>query len=102
MIDVIDPGRWTSVQDRGRVGHERFGIPPGGAADWFAAAVANRLVGNHPDAALLECTANGPALRFDEALVVAVTGGQAANLARRRAISMASGSTLEDGTLNLG
>src|SRR5437762_7240418 len=43
VIEVVNPGRWTTIQDRGRPGRERFGIPPGGAADWFAAAVANRL-----------------------------------------------------------
>src|SRR2546422_782260 len=66
MIDVRRPGRWTTVQDRGRLGFERYGIPTGGAVDCFAASVANRLVGNHPDAALLECTARGPDLRFRE------------------------------------
>src|SRR5207237_1317714 len=78
VIEFINPGRWTTIQDRGRPGRERFGIPPGGAADWFAAAVANRLAGNHPDAALLECTAAGPSLRFDSDGVVAVTGALAA------------------------
>ncbi len=70
MIEVVDAGRWTTVQDRGRPGLERFGIPPGGAADWFAAAVANRIVGNREDAALLECTAAGPTLRFEAAAIV--------------------------------
>jgi len=74
MIEVVEPGRYTSVQDRGRPGYERFGIPPGGAADWFAAAVANRLVGNEPDAALLEVTDAGPTLRFDRDTTIAVTG----------------------------
>src|SRR2546425_6859941 len=78
VIEVVDAGRWTTIQDRGRPGLDRFGIPPGGAADWFAAAVANQIVGNHPDAPLLECTAAGPTLRFDTDAVVAVTGGHAA------------------------
>src|SRR5438270_3481864 len=80
MIEVIDPGRWTSVQDRGRVGLERFGIPPGGAADWFSAAVANRLVGNQGDAALLEVTIAGPSLRFEEETMIAITGGDRADV----------------------
>src|SRR5207248_11422905 len=78
MIEVIDGGRWTTIQDRGRPGRERFGIPPGGVADLLAAAAANRLVGNHRDAALLECTASGPALQFDSEGMVAVTGARAA------------------------
>jgi len=102
MIEVVDAGRWTTVQDRGRPGYERFGIPPGGMADWFAAAAANRLVGNHPDAALLECTATGPCLRFADESVVAVTGGEAASVASWRAIRVAGGSILEIGAINPG
>lgn len=74
MIEVVEPGRYTSVQDRGRPGFERFGIPPGGAADWFASAVANRLVGNEPDAALIEVTDAGPTLRFERVATLAITG----------------------------
>src|SRR5438876_12296261 len=75
VIEVVDPGRYTSIQDRGRPGFERFGIPPGGAVDWLAASVANRLVGNEPDAALIEATTSGPTLRFQSEATIAVTGG---------------------------
>ncbi|MEZ5706450.1 MAG: 5-oxoprolinase/urea amidolyase family protein [Burkholderiaceae bacterium] len=39
--------------------------------------MANRLVGNAPEAAALECTLAGPSLRFNCATVVAVTGAPA-------------------------
>jgi biotin-dependent carboxylase-like uncharacterized protein len=94
VIEVVEPGRWTTIQDRGRPGLERFGIPPGGAADWFAARVANELVGNQPDAALLECTATGPTLRFDDDAIVAVTGGHVASAAEWQAVRVARGSRL--------
>jgi biotin-dependent carboxylase-like uncharacterized protein len=74
MIEVVEAGLLTSIQDRGRPGFERFGVPTGGAADWFSAAAANRLVGNQPDAALLEMTATGPTLRFDHDATIAITG----------------------------
>ena len=99
MIDVIDGGRWTTIQDRGRPGLERFGIPPGGAADWFAARVANELVGNLPDAAMLECTATGPTLRFDIDRIVAVTGGQVDSAADWQAVRVARGSSLAIGMI---
>jgi antagonist of KipI len=99
VIEVINGGRWTTIQDRGRPGHERFGIPPGGAADWFAAAVANRLVGNHPDAALLECTAAGPSLRFDSDVVVAVTGARASGIETWVPQVVTAGSTLAVGAI---
>jgi len=99
VIEVVEAGRWTTIQDRGRPGLERFGIPSGGAADWFAAAVANRLVGNHQDAALLECTAAGPTLRFNGDAVIALTGGQSAGAASWQPLRIARGSTLAVGTI---
>jgi antagonist of KipI len=99
VIEVVEPGRWTTIQDPGRPGLERFGIPSGGAADRFAADVANRIVGNHPDAALLECTASGPTVRFSANAVVALTGGQSAGAATWQAIRIARGSTLAVGTI---
>ncbi len=99
MIEVVEAGRWTTIQDRGRPGLERFGIPSGGAADWFAAAVANRIVGNHRDAALLECTAAGPTLRFVANGVVAVTGGHASGAANWQPVPIARGSSLAVGAV---
>ena len=102
MIEVVNGGRWTMIQDRGRPGFERFGIPPGGAADWFAAAAANRLVGNRADAALLECTTAGPTLQFDVDCVVAVTGGQTAAAASWQANLVVRDSRLTIGTISPG
>jgi len=99
VIEVTNAGRWTTIQDRGRPGLERFGIPAGGAADWFAASVANELVGNRADAALLECTATGPTLRFDVDGIVAVTGAQVAAAADWQAVRVACGSNLAVGAI---
>lgn len=73
-LQILDPGPLTTVQDRGRIGWAHLGVPRSGAADRVAAAEANRLVGNPPDAALLEATLGGPALRLGAARRVAVTG----------------------------
>jgi antagonist of KipI len=102
MIDVINGGRWTTIQDRGRPGLERFGIPPGGASDWFAARVANELVGNPPDAGLIECTATGPSLRFGVDAIAAVAGGEVASVASWRAVNVARGSSLDVGSIGPG
>jgi antagonist of KipI len=99
VIEVVEAGRWATIQDRGRPGLERFGIPPGGAADCFAARVANELVGNQPDAALLECTATGPRLRFGGDAIVAITGGRVASAPDWQAVGVARGSTLPIGTI---
>lgn len=62
------------MQDLGRPGHLRVGIPPSGPVDADAFVLANRLVGNPDGAAALECTLLGPRLEFTDARLVAVTG----------------------------
>ncbi|MFW2512437.1 biotin-dependent carboxyltransferase family protein [Demequina sp. SO4-13] len=73
-LEVVDAGTLTTIQDRGRPGLAHLGVPRSGAVDARAAALANRLVGNDPAAAVLEVTATGCMLRATGPLVVAVTG----------------------------
>ena len=74
MITILDAGPQTTVQDLGRTGQMRHGIPPSGPVDRFAFVVANRLVGNPDGAAALECTLIGPRFEVDAAGAIAVTG----------------------------
>lgn len=74
MIEILDPGPQTSVQDLGRIGHLRYGIPPSGPLDRAAFVLANRLVGNPDTAAGLECTVLGPRFQVHAAGAIAVTG----------------------------
>ncbi len=99
MIEVIKPGTWTTVQDRGRRGYERFGIPAGGAVDRFSAAVANRLVGNDEDCALLECTLDGPTLRVGEDAIVAIAGGSCSEQPGWVALSIKAGTAIPVGRI---
>jgi biotin-dependent carboxylase-like uncharacterized protein len=71
---VLDPGLLTTVQDLGRPGYQRVGIPPSGPLDRGAFVLANRLVGNPDGAAGLELTLRGPRLEVRRECVVAVTG----------------------------
>jgi biotin-dependent carboxylase-like uncharacterized protein len=73
-FDIIEPGLSTTVQDQGRIGYYRFGIPQGGSMDQYSASLGNRLVGNTPAEAVLECTYIGPKLVTTEDAIVAVTG----------------------------
>lgn len=74
MIEVIKPGALTTVQDLGRFGYQRFGVPVGGAMDEQAHRLANLLVGNAQGTAALEITMMGPSLRFTETALIAITG----------------------------
>jgi urea carboxylase len=74
-IEVLDPGTYTTVQDYpGRTGYWDIGVPPSGPMDDEAFRIANRIVGNAPQAAALECTLIGPTLRFHADAIVALTG----------------------------
>ncbi|MFD5803335.1 5-oxoprolinase subunit C family protein [Streptomyces sp. NPDC127020] len=73
-LAVVRAGALTTVQDRGRPGHAHLGVPRSGALDAPAAALVNRLVGNPPEAAVLETTLTGCALRPRCAVTVAVGG----------------------------
>ena len=77
MIRVLDPGPLTTVQDAGRSGQMRYGIPPSGPVDRRSFVLANRLVGNPDGAAALEFTLMGPRLRAETPCTIAVTGADA-------------------------
>ncbi|MFO0926500.1 MAG: biotin-dependent carboxyltransferase family protein [Gemmataceae bacterium] len=73
-LRVGTPGLHTLVVDAGRPRSRSLGVPVGGAADRFALAVANALVGNAPDAAGLEVALVGPTLTIDAPIGGAVWG----------------------------
>ncbi|MDN4171535.1 urea carboxylase [Nocardioides sp. SOB77] len=77
-ITVDRPGLMTTVQDvTGRLGLWQVGVPPSGAMDGRSLRLANLALGNDGNAAGLESTATGPALRFTHATRVCVTGAPA-------------------------
>lgn len=73
-IKVQKPGLCTTVQDMGRVGFQKFGIPVSGVMDEFSFVVANYLLGNNYNNAVLEVQYMGPTLEFDFDVSVAITG----------------------------
>jgi KipI family sensor histidine kinase inhibitor len=94
-LEVLKPGAFTTVQDLGRTGYQALGVSPGGAVDPVAARVANRLVGNRDDAAVLECSMQGPVIRFHTGARVACVGWS--GLRSGRPLEICSGDTLDLG-----
>ncbi len=74
-FEVTRPGILTTIQDLGRPGFMKYGIPISGAADRFSCQVANWLLGNETKAAVLEVTLGGLEMVACNALWIAVTGG---------------------------
>ena len=77
VLRAIEPGMLTCIQDLGRRGAGWMGVSPCGAADWYSARAANRLVGNHDSKPLIETTLSGTTLKISCDAVVAVTGADA-------------------------
>lgn len=59
QLRCVNPGALATVQDAGRMGYQRYGVPPSGAVDLFTFHIANALVGNDPDEAAVEFTLTG-------------------------------------------
>lgn len=74
MIEVLQPGIYSTIQDSGRKGFEVYGVPPSGTFDPYLAGIANKLAGNPREAPILEFAVAGPVLKFTEHCVAAVTG----------------------------
>ncbi|MBL7774761.1 MAG: biotin-dependent carboxyltransferase family protein, partial [Saprospiraceae bacterium] len=73
-LRVEKAGLLDTVQDAGRYGFACQGINPSGAMDPAALALANFLVGNAAETAALECHFPAPALRFEQAVLFALSG----------------------------
>ncbi|MDR6301098.1 5-oxoprolinase subunit C family protein [Mesonia maritima] len=73
-IKILQPGLFSTIQDRGRMGFAKFGVPKSGAMDLYSAKIANLLLGNSENEALIEITLMGPKLEFTQATQISITG----------------------------
>jgi biotin-dependent carboxylase-like uncharacterized protein len=76
MIDVLVGGTYSVLQDEGRFGYRKFGIPTAGAMDAHSARLANRLIGNLDNHPILEIVGQGPVLRFNFQAVISIQGAK--------------------------
>ena len=75
MIAILHPGIYCSVQDQGRFGHTKIGVPQAGCADTYAAKMANALLKNHEKDALIEITFGQGEFKFTSDTYICLTGG---------------------------
>ncbi len=105
---ILKPGPLTTVQDSGRRGYQRFGMPEAGAMDKFSFRTANLLVGNCAGTAVLEFTLEGPDLIVQKDSIIAITGGDfspclnSCQIPMWQSIYVSAGSRLEIGSVNRG
>lgn len=74
-VEILQAGPMMTVQDPGRRGYLKYGVSASGPMDRDSFAVANALVGNDADCAVLEFALTGGTLRLSQDRTVAVTGG---------------------------
>lgn len=74
---IIKAGLFTTIQDEGRFGFSKFGVPRSGAMDKLSFGLANSLLGNSKNAACIEWAFQPPILQFLESTEIVLTGAEA-------------------------
>ena len=74
-IRVLKGGMLTTVQDLGRTGYQSQGFSVSGVMDIRSFKIANLLLDNPENEAVLEFTLMGPSLEFTSETIIAITGG---------------------------
>ena len=77
VITVITSPPFATIQDLGRPGFRDSGVPVSGLADRESGLSINAILGNDPNAAMIEWAVGGGTLRFDCAATIAVGGADA-------------------------
>ena len=78
VLEVLESGAFVTVQDLGRPGYRKYGVPVSGALDPLSLRAANALLGNEPGAAGLEIFVQGPTLKVLSSPVRIALAGQIA------------------------
>ena len=104
QLEVVSPGAYASVQDRGRRGYRRVGVPWAGVLDPRLMRIANALVGNADGTPVIECfdgglqlVARGGAIRLalaGDAQLECELGGERRKLIPWRSLTLADGDKL--------
>ena len=100
---IRNAGMLTTVQDSGRFHYQQYGVMASGAMDQVAMRIANILVGNPRDTAVLEMTVMGASMEFDQTNIVAITGADMHPTIDGRPVPMYAAVLVQRGeTLTLG
>ena len=98
-LKVLAPGLQTLLVDFGRPGSRSLGVPVGGAADRFALAIGNALVGNPPNTVALEVNLSGPTLEAECPVACVLWGAPYEIYRNERALRPGYTFNLESGDL---
>ncbi len=74
MVEVLKSGFYSTIQDLGRFGVQHYGVPFSGVMDRYSSSIANSILGNANNDAVLEVTMTGPTLHFNSKTVICISG----------------------------
>lgn len=74
MLKVIADGVYASIQDLGRFGYANVGVPIAGVMDHDSAKLANLILHNSKDDAVVEITLGGSSFQFLKETVICICG----------------------------
>lgn len=98
-IRIIKQGLHDSIQDMGRYGYQHLGINPGGAMDTVAASIANMLVGNTTDEAVIEMHFPAGTIYFEKAAVIAISGADFSAYINKEPVPLNTTIVVADGAI---
>jgi biotin-dependent carboxylase-like uncharacterized protein len=108
MVKIIKSGFYTTIQDLGRMGYQKFGVPVSGAMDLYSSQLANALLGNDKKEALLEVAMTGLELQFNQDTFICITGAYSnpklnqVKIQQNHVIHVKAGNILSFGKIELG
>ena len=103
MIKVIKAGFNNTVQDKGRFGYASLGVPISGTMDSYSADLANNLLNNSLDAAVLELVTSNCEFQFLCNTMICITGADFSPKVNGVSISMNSRVSIhKDDSLSFG
>ncbi|KZS41688.1 hypothetical protein AWE51_20025 [Aquimarina aggregata] len=73
-VEVLESGFFSTIQDEGRLGFSKFGVPRSGAMDKTSFRLANALLGNQENDACIEWVFQAPVLKFSAPTSISITG----------------------------
>ena len=104
-VKVLSPGLFSTVQDGGRKGFRKFGVPLSGVMDGYSADLANMVLNNTEGTPLLEITQQGPTLQFTCSTAISIVGADISaklndqSVNRNKVIEVKKGDQLSFGKL---
>ena len=74
MVEVLDSGYHITIQDRGRSGFSKYGVPLSGSMDYISSNNANSIIGNSIDEPVFEIAMMGGKFLFTEEVGICISG----------------------------